>query len=167
MPAAVLMNAPVCDDAFEPALRRVLWRRFGSAAIAIEARWRQRFAPWIVDGCRTVPQRHEEYQDVLQLLLDHATPPSPGRVAVARWIAFSCMGEDHLWEDLGLPSRPALGALIADCFPALHAGNVDNMRWKRFFYKQLCARAGLSLCRSPSCADCSEYSVCFDVTPRT
>ncbi|WP_211222778.1 nitrogen fixation protein NifQ [Paludibacterium yongneupense] len=166
MPAALARTRAGAESAiFPPVLSRVLRQRFGRGAIAIEARWRLRFAMHIGPDGWSVPERHEEYQDVLQLLLDHADARVEGSAAVARWIAFSCMGEDHLWEDLGLPERPALGALIADCFPALHALNVGNMRWKRFFYKQLCARAGLSLCRSPSCADCSEYRVCFEAPP--
>jgi nitrogen fixation protein NifQ len=164
MGAALQYYAPPQQSGarFPAELRQLLHQRFGPAARAIEARWHLRFAG--VSG--TIPERHEEYQDLLELLLEHADSATQEVKALAHWLAFTCMGSDHLWEDLGLPERPALSALIHDYFPALHAKNTENMRWKRFFYKQLCARAGLSVCRSPSCAACSEYSNCF-VTPLT
>ena len=78
----------------------------------------------------------------------------------ARWLACilarRSMEGNHLWEDLGLPSRTALGALIRRHFPRLHAANTRNMRWKKFFYRQICADAGFSLCLAPSCGECAE-----------
>lgn len=67
----------------------------------------------------------------------------------------------HLWEDLGLPSRPALTALMGRHFPRAVALNDRNMRWKKFFYRQICADAAFSLCLSPSCDDCPERRDCF------
>ncbi|WP_235839875.1 nitrogen fixation protein NifQ [Derxia lacustris] len=148
----------------EAALARLLADRFGTAeADRIEARWCQTFD--LVPGERgelmSIPDRHEEYADLLELLLDAVVLPGEGGAALARWLAYSCMGEGHLWEDLGLPERPELTRLMADCFPRLRAANSQDMRWKKFFYKQLCDRAEVSVCRAPSCSVCSEYSVCF------
>jgi nitrogen fixation protein NifQ len=163
MGAALKYPAPpvLSGTGFPTVLRQLLQQRFGPAASAIEARWHLRFGGVTAKNGLTIPERHEEYQDLLELLLEHAGTCTQEVMALAHWLAFTCMGSDHLWEDLGLPERPALTALIRDYFPALHAKNTENMRWKRFFYKQLCARAGLSVCRSPSCAACSEYSNCF------
>lgn len=103
----------------------------------------------------------DEFADLLQLLLEHRADQGP----VNRWLAFAiatcCFGDDHLWQDMGLPNRQALSDLLACWFPLLHARNTGGMRWKKFFYKQLCERDGAFVCRSPSCADCVEYSQCF------
>lgn len=103
----------------------------------------------------------DEFEDLLSLLMGHRGDDS----REVRWLAHAmtacCMGEDHLWQDMGLPNRQALSDLLARHFPSLHAKNGGGMRWKKFFYKQLCERSGMFVCRSPSCADCAEYSNCF------
>lgn len=85
--------------------------------------------------------------------------------AEARWLAKilarRSMETSHLWEDLGLPARPALSALIRRHLPGLAAANTQNMRWKKFFYRQICSDAAFSLCLSPSCNDCEERADCF------
>lgn len=107
------------------------------------------------------PPRLDEFEDLLDLLLAYRVPGLPGSAWIARAVAAGCMGEDHLWEDLGLPSRAALRRLLAAYFPKLVAQNVHDLRWKRFFYRQLCQQAEVSLCKAPSCGVCSEYAVCF------
>ena len=103
----------------------------------------------------------DEFEDLVSLLLSHARDDC----RETRWLAYAvtacCMGEDHLWQDMGLPSRQVLSELLAEHFPDLYARNTDGMRWKKFFYKQLCERNGAFVCRSPSCAECSEYALCF------
>lgn len=88
-----------------------------------------------------------------------------GRTPEVRWLAAilarRSMETRHLWEDMGLPSRAALGALIARHLPGLAAANSRNMRWKKFFYRQICSDAAFSLCLSPSCDDCDEKADCF------
>ncbi|MCG8707804.1 nitrogen fixation protein NifQ [Brenneria sp. 4F2] len=79
-----------------------------------------------------------------------------------RLIASASMGFNHLWQDLGLASRAELRELMNHCFPALIDMNNKNMRWKKFFYRQVClAQDGELTCRSPSCESCSEIDVCF------
>lgn len=84
---------------------------------------------------------------------------------VANWlvalIARRSMRDDHLWQDLGLRNRGELGRLLARHFPALHAGNVKNMRWKKFFYRQICELEGFSLCSAPHCSVCADFASCF------
>lgn len=101
------------------------------------------------------------FRDLLQLLLDHRAADDDRHLHVAHLVASACMGNDHLWQDLGLPDRKALSALLAEHFPELAARNTRNMKWKKFFYKQLCEREGVNTCRAPSCAACDDYDKCF------
>lgn len=107
--------------------------------------------------------RADEIEDVAGLLLDGAHEGLD--VDAVRWLAqivsVACLGNNHLWQDLHLRSRSDLSMLLQDWFPALAARNIHNMKWKKFFYKQLCERAELSICKSPSCQGCSDYAACF------
>ena len=107
-------------------------------------------------------ERHDEYGDILLLLLEGAGNRTAQTVALAECVARACLGEDHLWHDLGLPSRSELSALLHDHFPGLAERNSGNMRWKKFFYKQLCERLEVTACRAPSCGVCCHYQECFD-----
>ena len=71
------------------------------------------------------------------------------------------MGMDHLWQDLGLWSRDDLGTLIKTNFPPLAEKNSQDMKWKKFLYKQLCDQKGVYVCRAPSCDVCDDYDLCF------
>jgi nitrogen fixation protein NifQ len=83
----------------------------------------------------------------------------------ARWlvaiVARRSMRDDHLWQDLGLFNRAELSRLIERYFPALHAGNVNAMRWKKYFYRRICDLEGFSLCAAPHCSVCKDFSSCF------
>jgi len=103
----------------------------------------------------------DEFEDLVALLLEHRSDDSRDSRWLAYVIAACCMGDDHLWQDMGLPNRQALSDLLARHFSTLFARNTGGMRWKKFFYKQLCEREGVFVCRSPSCAECGEYSNCF------
>jgi nitrogen fixation protein NifQ len=117
---------------------------------------------WLTMQAKTVGgDALNEFPDLLQLLLDHRTVADEHHRNVAHLVATACMGGDHLWQDLGLPDRKALSALLSGSFPALAAKNTGDMKWKKFFYKQLCEREGINACRSPSCAACCDYALCF------
>lgn len=108
--------------------------------------------------------RGDEVVDLVALLLAHADPSTadhPERNQVAEQIAVACLGDQHLWQDLGLPSRRELSALFEHWFPALAARNSQDMKWKKFLYKQLCEREELFICKAPSCAVCTDRPVCF------
>lgn len=111
------------------------------------------------DGCAAL--RDDEFQDILDLLLEHRADDSDETVWLASAVAAACLGGNHLWQDLGLANRQELSDLLQSHFPVLYAKNVGNMKWKKFFYKQLCERAEVQACRAPSCAVCNDYSVCF------
>ncbi|MGC2458195.1 MAG: nitrogen fixation protein NifQ [Gallionellaceae bacterium] len=103
----------------------------------------------------------DEFPDLLRLLLDHRAVCDEHHRCVAHLVAAACMGTDHLWQDLGLPDRMALSSLLCWHFPTLAEKNTGDMKWKKFFYKQLCEREGINVCKSPSCADCCDYGRCF------
>jgi nitrogen fixation protein NifQ len=103
----------------------------------------------------------DEFDDLLGLLMEHRSNESRETMWLAHAITACCMGEDHLWQDMGLPNRQTLSDLLARHFSGLFAKNTGGMRWKKFFYKQLCDRNGAFVCRSPSCAECVEYQNCF------
>jgi len=105
--------------------------------------------------------RDDEFTDIVQLLLDHRRDDSEGTRWLAHAIATACLENNHLWQDMGLPSREVLSELLRRYFGSLYAKNAKNMKWKRFFYKQLCDRAEVNMCKAPSCKICTDYAVCF------
>ncbi|WP_083742115.1 nitrogen fixation protein NifQ [Bradyrhizobium mercantei] len=84
---------------------------------------------------------------------------------IGRWlaamIARRAIEPDHLWEDLGLRNRGELSRLLSRHFAPLAARNINNMRWKRFFYRTLCEDEGLVMCTTPVCTQCNDFNVCF------
>ncbi len=105
--------------------------------------------------------RQDEWQDLVQLIQSHRKGEHDSELWLAKIIAAGCMGNDHLWCGLGLQDRKMLGALLKENFPGLAQQNVNNMRWKKFFYRQLCEQGGHFICRSPSCETCPTYDECF------
>jgi nitrogen fixation protein NifQ len=105
--------------------------------------------------------RAPERDDVLGLLLEHCANRNMSEQWMAEIVSNACMGNDHLWQDLGLRSRDQLSHLMKQNFPSLAAKNVHDMKWKKFLYKQLCEQTGLNLCRAPSCEYCADYLNCF------
>lgn len=106
--------------------------------------------------------RMSERQDLINLLKQYSRPD----VAEIDWmiavLVAGCLGNDHLWQDLGLWSRSQLSDLLHYNFPELAAKNVHDMKWKKFIYKQLCETQGVYLCRVPSCEFCVDYLNCYE-----
>lgn len=107
------------------------------------------------------PKRLSDQEAIAMLLLWRGGMKTPESHWLAHIIARRAMETRHLWEDLGLPSRQALGNLLALHFPKLFAANTANMRWKKFFYRQICSDAEFALCLSPTCDECEEKAECF------
>jgi nitrogen fixation protein NifQ len=107
------------------------------------------------------PSLLDEFDDLLALLLDHRSCLDEPSRWLAHAVATAAMANNHLWQDLGLPSRVELSALMQLHFTSLALRNTGDMKWKKFFYRQMCERAGLSICRSPSCGVCNDYPHCF------
>lgn len=107
----------------------------------------------------------DEFDDLVALLLDHAEA-GPHDV-LSRWLAHAvataATGANHLWQDLGLPDRSELNRLMQAHFGALKRRNAGDMKWKKFFYRCLCEQAEVLVCKSPSCAACSDQPLCFGV----
>jgi nitrogen fixation protein NifQ len=111
------------------------------------------------EGCAGL--RLDEFEDLVRLLLDHRSDDSTETRWLAHAVATASLGDDHLWQDMGLPNRQALSDLLQRRFTTLFNKNTGNMRWKKFFYKQLCEQRGAFVCRAPSCAVCVDYANCF------
>lgn len=94
------------------------------------------------------------------LLAQRSTEGDTGRW-LAAMIARRVMEPNHLWADLGLRDRGELSRLLNRHFAPLARRNVNNMRWKRFFYRTLCDDEGLILCTTPVCTECKDFNHCF------
>ncbi len=106
-------------------------------------------------------QRNDEREEVFKLLVGNRANQSESEIWMARIVAMACQGQDHLWQDMGLWSRNQLTELLMRNFPSLASKNVNNMKWKKFLYKQLCITEGIYTCRAPSCEVCADYNNCF------
>jgi nitrogen fixation protein NifQ len=112
-----------------------------------------------------VAGRRVEFDAIVDLLLSGKTPgmdPS-AQEAVARAVAAGCLGDRHLWRDLGLRNRASLRQLLETYFAPFASDNVMDMRWKKYIYRKLCRWGGFQTCKAPSCAACPEYAECFGV----
>lgn len=107
------------------------------------------------------PQRQDEMQDLHKLLLENRSGQNESEIWLADIVIAGCLGEDHLWQDLGLWNRAELSTLMWQNFRPLALCNDKDMKWKKFLYKQLCGTAGVITCRAPSCAVCADYANCF------
>lgn len=112
-------------------------------------------------GTSDAPATVEEFEDLRDLLLEYRQEPSETLAWLAQAVASAAMRDNHLWQDMGLPNRALLSHLLLTYFPDLAGRNVGDMKWKKFFYRQLCERAQVPICKSPNCADCVDYQVCF------
>jgi nitrogen fixation protein NifQ len=113
------------------------------------------------DSTAAPRDRLDEFDDLLNLLLDHRTTDDDESRWLAHAVATASMAENHLWQDMGLPNRATLSGLMMHYFTSLAKRNVGDMKWKKFFYRQLCEREGIPICRSPSCNVCCDYDHCF------
>ncbi|MDF1484102.1 nitrogen fixation protein NifQ [Ramlibacter sp. H39-3-26] len=150
-----LLPMPGLDAA---ATRGLFARWFPGADAALGLDW-----PALAGADRHEPRR-DEIEDLAALLRDHAdgnAGPAQEARAVAYALACASLGDNHLWQDLFLPSRRELSALIGRWFPSLAARNSNDMKWKKFFYRQLCLREELLICKAPSCGVCTDYGLCF------
>jgi nitrogen fixation protein NifQ len=114
--------------------------------------------------CARRATRDDEVVDLVGLLIEQADPDAGSAAEIARvalTIAVASLGDNHLWQDLQLPSRTELSALMTRWFPALVAKNHLDMKWKKFLYRQLCEREAILICKSPSCAVCTDHAKCF------
>lgn len=103
---------------------------------------------------------------LLAVLLAHVpTDLRQGRLQTSVWLASILASRaalpGHLWVAMGLTERPQLTAAIRRHLPSLAEANSQNMRWKRYLYKQVCDLNGGMMCKAPNCGVCSDYRFCF------
>jgi nitrogen fixation protein NifQ len=133
------------------ALRSLLERRFPYLPRGVS----------LADGIAAAfDSRHDEFTDLVELLCAHRTVADPTTTWLAYAVATACMAGNHLWQDMGLPDRGVLSSLLDANFTTLARRNDADMKWKKFFYRELCSRAQVS-CKSPSCGGCCDYALCF------
>jgi nitrogen fixation protein NifQ len=135
----------------ETAFRQMLAYHFP----AIDAAWFSGI------GVQTDVQRAGEMDDLHKLLLDNRSGRSGSEGWLVDILIAGCMGNDHLWQDLGLWNRDDLSRLMQENFEPLARLNDKDMKWKKFLYKQLCETEGIYTCRAPSCEVCLDYDKCF------
>ena len=104
----------------------------------------------------------EQNDDVLSIILSHLPDQTKG---ASFWLAHTLSTRashpGHLWVAMGLFERPELSAAIRRHLPSLAKANHQNMRWKRYLFKQVCDLNGGVMCKSPNCGVCSDYELCF------
>ncbi len=103
----------------------------------------------------------DEFDDLVDLLTSHGARGTEEERWLAQAIATAAMGNNHLWQDMGLPSRRVLSQLLNTHFPALAARNTGDVKWKKFFYRQLCQNADVPICESPSSGECCDFRLCL------
>ena len=108
-----------------------------------------------------LPAAIPEWSDLRDLLLAHRAGERDSETWLADILATGCAGADHLWQDLGLGSRQELSHLMWVNFPELARANSGDMKWKKFLYRQFCAREGIYTCPAPSCGVCKDFTLCF------
>lgn len=134
------------------ALRRLIKAYFAGAEAALPP----------LDADASAGEDALEEPDLRALLVE-----SSGRGAdeeqqwLAAIVARRSLGANHLWQDLGLADRSELSALLHRRFGPLAARNNADMKWKKFFYRELCRREGVVVCKAPNCAMCDDVALCF------
>ena len=182
--------APDCTDPDDPAADRMIFGRILAFAAADEARtmpralaltkaelaeMAARHAPHFAAAVAALPDEAEAGEDAIEeadlraFLVDHGagrgTGAGAGGTDEVRWLAAilarRSLEPNHLWQDMGFHDRGELNTMFRRHFPTLVALNAGDMKWKKFFYRQLCEREGLMLCKSPNCEVCDDVEVCF------
>lgn len=120
-------------------------------------------ADWLCDGWGDgAGEDALEEPDLRRLLTDNATRPGDEAAGwLAAMVARRSLRPNHLWQDLGLTSRGDLSGLLRRHFGPLAALNVRDMKWKKFFYRQMCEDEGVRICKSPVCDTCSDFTMCY------
>ncbi len=106
--------------------------------------------------------RSDDEACLLDLLTRGSSSGAPLELLLAGMIARRAQRPNHLWQDLGLRNRGELSLLMATWFAPLARRNTADMKWKKFFFRQICRDASYTLCTAPSCGECCDYDTCFN-----
>jgi len=102
-----------------------------------------------------------EEPDLREYLLECRAGRGEEEEWLAAIVARRSLLANHLWQDLGLADRSQLTTLFQRHFPELARRNRADMKWKKFFYRQLCQREGIPVCKAPNCQVCADAALCF------
>ena len=140
-----------------------LSERVGLAPHEIDAMARRWFphAHRILTGAAGNFVEDEETALLRNLLRSYVSRKTEISGWLACLIARRALEPNHLWEDLGLRERSELTRMLHRHFGPLAERNINNMRWKRFFYRMLCEDDGFLMCATPVCTECNEFNECF------
>ena len=122
---ACVVSAALTDQAATGlALTDGLGLTRAETAALFQARFPLGAAPLCLERAGDPTREMEE-----NLLRDMLASYGAGRGAESGWLAAivarRAMGDDHLWQDMGLSNRGEVSRLLARHFPALHAANVN------------------------------------------
>ena len=117
----------------------------------------------LVSGDATAGGDAVEEPDFRALLLDGRRHGSEIEDWLARIVVRRSLRPGHLWRSLGLRNRKELSDLLHRHFPTLAERNTRGMRWKKFFYRELCQAEGVYICKSPVCDVCADFNECFKI----
>jgi nitrogen fixation protein NifQ len=106
-------------------------------------------------------ERGADEECLLDLLQSCTTSGTDFEALLAAMIARRAQRPNHLWQDLGLRNRGDLSELMRRHFRPLALRNSQDMKWKKFLYRIICADASYLLCTAPSCAECDDFDACF------
>ena len=101
------------------------------------------------------------FPPLVELLWDHRSSDDRLNRWLALALAAACFGRQHLWQDLGLRGRDEVSYLVSQWFPKLFELNVQDLKWKRLFFRELGRRFGNPELKSPACDDCDNHRACF------
>jgi nitrogen fixation protein NifQ len=118
-------------------------------------------AAWRLFASSETVERAADEACLLDLLERCTTARGAFEVLLAAMIARRAQRPNHLWQDLGLDNRAELSQLMTRHFKPLALRNTGDMKWKKFFYRLICADASYTLCTAPSCAECDDFEGCF------
>lgn len=109
-----------------------------------------------------------EFGDLVEMLWSGRSAGSDA--LTVRWaahaLACGCFGRTHLWQDMGLSGREDVSKLLSLAFEPVFRANTTDMKWKKFFYHQVCERLDLHPCPEPSCSGCDHFADCHGAEAR-
>lgn len=143
----------------------LLFEKVGLSSDELAELLEQEFSSVRIKGDDLLPGSKRDHNDEVTMVRDLLLAQRSTEGDAGRWlaamIARRVMEPNHLWTDLGLRNRGELSRLLNRHFAPLARRNVNNMRWKRFFYRRLCEDEGLILCTTPVCTECKDFNHCF------
>ncbi len=128
---------------------------------ALVAEFFPKAAAWRLFSHSSGVERSADEACLLDLLERCTTSRTAFEALLAAMIARRAQQPNHLWQDLGLNNRGELSQLMTRHFKPLAVRNTGDMKWKRFFYRLICADASYTLCTAPSCSECDDFEQCF------